>query len=484
MASRNDLNPLTHLKDAGLAPEDKDAILHNLRQIMAQEEAAEEARIGKVRFAKRQGRHRKEGWIKPGLAGVASLMVVGAFWGSIVYSHEQPKQSPAKKPSNLSSQPALPLSTTTGKAQLLNPLQSPLAVGRAVIQRPFADWQMVSMTDGWSASLSQDQLRIMHTSDGTKSWQNVTPKAIVSGRVAPYNPEVALSRFGNNGEAVAVSLEARDPSNPQNLVYQPTVFFSTDSGRTWSSSTIRPVSSSEVPVAVDFPSPKTGYVMTQEASAGTGGAVAMELYATTDGGLHWALRAAPNPLTTSDFVRFLNDSTGFALGRTATSQGLTQSALYRTVNGGQSWTPVSLPLPVGKGVSRVDILPPSMFGKVVLVPVVETTGSRGLNETLTVYRSNDSGQHFQRLGQTEWISPPGSTQGGFTDPQHGWFFTGSALYTTADGGSTFRAVAMNPVLPSEANVAFVSANKAFAAVPGMFLASDDGGRTWLASVIG
>ena len=301
-----------------------------------------------------------------------------------------------------------------------------------------------------------------------------------------------------SGAATSIAV---DPTNPM-TVYLGTsgggVWKTTDGGGTWTPLTDSQASLAIGAVAVDPNNPSTIY-------AGTGGFADVEymsvgLLKSTDGGATWALIQAPftnSSFSTSNggvFTAFFNQI-AVQQGNSNVILAATFGGLYRSQDGGQTWTIVLSPESYSTDVQSV------MFD--TKNPTIAYAGL-AYNSAGIVYKSTDSGATWNSISGTgSNVLPAGSSNpnvalaedaGGTTlyaavsAPYSG--ATNDAqppgsIFKTTDGGVNWTnlgpptqgqgegcnfytcAIAVDPVNP---NVLYTSGVLAFV--------STDGGKTW------
>jgi photosystem II stability/assembly factor-like uncharacterized protein len=170
-----------------------------------------------------------------------------------------------------------------------------------------------------------------------------------------------------------------------------------------------------------------------------------KIFRTTDGGTTWT-QVAEKPGTFVRAVGFVDTTTGFA-GNIGTEYfpGVTDTIpLYRTDDGGVTWTPVPIPGPPVKGLCAIDVL-----------HVMEIEAGHPAPRTI-VHAAG-------RVGGPAW------------------------LLRSLDGGRTWATIDMNPHCAMILDVKFFDAMNGLvcagtdAAVErshALILATNDGGRTW------
>jgi photosystem II stability/assembly factor-like uncharacterized protein len=225
------------------------------------------------------------------------------------------------------------------------------------------------------------------------------------------------------------------------------------------------------------------------------------LYQTTDGGKTWHLvnvsfgdhpgMTAADGMPEDGWVSFTSKTVGFTLGQGPTQTDLlshTDVSLYRTEDGGKSWTKVSMRFPAlpNPKLGRYKVIPPERVGETLYLPVlVEHRDPTRTTQTLYLYQSNDNGRHFAAVGHLALNRADPTLQFGFWTTTKGWFWHNGELFETRDGGKTLRKVADVSVQQStrtaiswaNESVGMVSAGKDL-------WVTRDGGKTWYSTASG
>ncbi len=295
----------------------------------------------------------------------------------------------------------------------------PPPIDAPVMDEPqFTAIHMFNELDGWGLT---DQT-VLRTNDGGGTWHDVTPPGAAFGYIAG-------SAFLDAGHAFIIAPDTVDPMRTG------TLYRTTDGGQTWSMNAI-PFGGG----ILSFLDPSNGWAM---AGLGVGaGSNAIAIFQTTDGGSTWT-------------QAFINDPTAagaredIPLGglkgvfhawdmHTAWVGGVVYSNatlyLYRTSDGGITWSQVSAELPSAAQNSQVGIeeiqFPTPADGFLSL----SYSGETGINRAL--YVTHDSGATW---ALTPTLFPKGRSVD-FVSAMEGFLFDGSQFYVTRDAGATWAIV--------------------------------------------
>lgn len=220
-----------------------------------------------------------------------------------------------------------------------------------------------------------------------------------------------------------------------------------------------------------------------------------DLFATSDGGESWA-KIASKPGTFIRALGFVDSRTGF-IGNVGTGYypGVTDTVpLYRTDDGGVSWTPVDLGGATMEGVCAIDIVRTQAIYQGTLQDRTIITAGGRVGGPAALIRSEDGGQSWRVIdlnAQTGMILDVH-----FRDAQVGFVAASSdrdvksanaQILMTRDGGRTWREV-FRTARPAELvwKMAWPSATVGYATVqsydrdnPDKVVAKTvDGGLTW------
>ncbi|CAN5258909.1 hypothetical protein BH09BAC5_BH09BAC5_27100 [soil metagenome] len=214
--------------------------------------------------------------------------------------------------------------------------------------------------------------------------------------------------------------------------------------QTW---TAHNAGTTSVVISISFPSSDTGYIVTDAA----------EVRKTTDGASSWTTVATPIPEWN---VYFLTGQKGFAYS---------DSIIYRTVNGGTSWTEV---------VHDHNIYFTSM------VFADQNTGyATGLNyyttlDSLRLYKTNNGGASWVIVNAVQIFVI--ETPLFFLSSTTGFWGNNNGINSTTDGGTTFANSWNDPnFTDSPTQIDFPNADTGFVIDPyALAIKTFDGGTTW------
>lgn len=317
------------------------------------------------------------------------------------------------------------------------------AIGQCVPSVSF-----VSATAGWAATANG----IFATHDAGETWQRQVP-----------------ARGPGPLRAVHFVSPTTGYALPQ--LHRDTLVATADGGSTWHA--VSPVGGLP-PNAAGSPAPSaqglwflpggaTGWVWNDQALA-----------VTADGGATW--RALPPPPASGPIpvqiqqVDFVSPEDGWLVDPFGD--------LFRTTDGGQTWTPLALPAP---GAVHAVAFLDATHG-------FATTFSRGAGHFALV-ETGDGGATWTAVATWPWPPQRGqfnTTTFSFASPQSGWLFAFGGLLRTADGGRTWSEFAQPGLLGLfPQSLQFVNAADGWLLTnAGALLRSTDGGQTWTELPIG
>jgi photosystem II stability/assembly factor-like uncharacterized protein len=340
------------------------------------------------------------------------------------------------------------------------PVSLPVVEAPQLVQSYFVDAH-----NGWGIT----ETKIVCTEDGGVTWYNVTPAGVEQINYAPFvfvdaqaaafliaNADYAtgtLYRTTDGGVSWAAhnvpfayaSLQFLDVQNGFALAAlgagagseAVALFKTTDGGANWSRVFINDPTVSDSSDSLPLGGQKSGFTFLNESRGWVGGSIPMDnviyLYETQDGGVTWNLArniALPagyeGAQTGNSAPQFFSATEGILVASMVVpSQDGMITIVYRTRDGGQTWTP-------GTAIPRAR-------------PVDFHTASEGVAWVGgQFYVTRDAGQSWGAVQPNEdFADALVSLQ--FVDSLNGWAMVSrdgvhTSLYKTADGGATWSAL--------------------------------------------
>ncbi len=290
-----------------------------------------------------------------------------------------------------------------------------------------------------------------YAGDHKENWGGTTlglniDSDIADGAVLAFGPGGLLSDMSVAG---APALQAAPPeildaqlldANQGWALRAEQLLWTADGGATWKDLT-PPAAGGSALLSADFLDAGHGWLAIQSSSDG-----GLSVLATTDGGASW--QSAPLPLSADLVGRvsldFIDAQNGWAAVQFPSSSIFSQGTLFRTSDGGQTWTQLSLP--IGDPVRFVD----AQHGWVA--------GGAGGNE---LYATQDGGSTWHLLSVVSSDEDvPGQVYYGlpeFSSPSEGLLPVTISdpaqphleLYATHDGGQTWGLASITPLNPQD-----------------------------------
>jgi photosystem II stability/assembly factor-like uncharacterized protein len=431
-------------------------------------------------------------WMAVSWAAMA-LLAAGCGTGSSPGSVAATTSAGTRPPTATAAASASPSPTASSSAVRTSPPSAGKALWLQSLQMstPSTGWALYFAGNPSSAPLGTPTL-LARTTDGARTWTDVTPAAAV-GLLSTTNASQVLDAV--NAEVAYIAVTA---SSSGSQLGTTRVFATSDGGQTWTESA--PLSGNGYASQLSFTDSRHGWLLWNEGAAM--GRNPVRVYRTTDGGAHWSLTAQSPPMNSdsSAGIPVGCDKTGLTFASAAVgwissdcAAGLSGELLVSR-DGGVTWERQQLPVPASLcGDTDCVLTGPEFTDGTGFVTVAAYSGVT----TLLVTRD---------LGQT-WLSVPLPAgyahakypypQLKFFDPEHGVLVTagpqgtiGNVFYTTSDGGQTWAAVSQGVHFTQNgAAVDFVSPLVGFAWVPGTdtqgsspapVYETTNSGRTWTA----
>ena len=346
------------------------------------------------------------------------------------------------------------------------------------VNQPIVSIHMIDVNTGWVVTTSIPSQggptsQVLRTTDGGASFQDVTPK-----QHAPLAGDIATDFLDASTAWLTVA-----QSTPTLLVLR-----TSDGGQTWQQATVQ--SPTDPVLAGNFLGGQMTFINQEdgwiEGHLGVAsGSEAVVIYRTTDGGRTWTNVSSaspdldPNAPGTLPFtgdksgLGFVDASTGWATG---TESANSFSWLYVTHDAGRTWHQQTLPIPSGAVPVQVETDPPTFFtAHDGVLPVRLVTPQASLPY---LYLTHDAGSTWNSS------TPLPASSADFLDVNRGWATDMHTVYATHDGGqhwitlTTFKspqAIGTPDFVTSDIGWAIVGTN----AGP-LLLKTTDGGHTWKA----
>jgi photosystem II stability/assembly factor-like uncharacterized protein len=253
---------------------------------------------------------------------------------------------PAHGQPSLTPNPFTPTLTPTATVTV-NPLGiPPMAIGTSI---DLTQIDMLDAQNGWGiggSHMSGTFGHIFRTMDGGTSWFEVTPPAVATS--VDEAASLGAVGFFSTTDTAWVTY---DFPHAYRVPVNPVVWKTTDGGRTWQASS--PLATADLMETyyvseVFFATPSVGWVLAHVGAGMNHDYVA--LYRTSDGGSTWTRVIDPNndggiQGCEKTGLVFSDASNGWLTGN---CNGVAPGALlFQTGDGGSSWNPIHLPAPIG-----------------------------------------------------------------------------------------------------------------------------------------
>jgi len=214
-----------------------------------------------------------------------------------------------------------------------------------------------------------------------------------------------------------------------------------------------------------------------------------ELALTSDAGSSWR-SATPPGLATGDFraVSFLDSANGVVVGLSGAERQA--FVLWRTTDGGVTWTSSALPVPANvDAAAPISLAVPDASHAFVSLSLQQGLGLPGPGVLLA---SSDGGRSWSRR------ILPGSGAIEFATASRGWLAgVGGGVYATRDGGRTWRTVTVSappgfrssvplaelPTFSDPTHAVLPVTFRRGARAAASFLTSSDGGTSWQTAAV-
>ena len=325
-------------------------------------------------------------------------------------------------------------------------------------------FDMLTEDTGWA--LTRDAL--LRTEDSGKTWFDITPPNAEGDVAGKMTSAVVYFLDSRTGYLLMRSVEDSSVG---------TIYFTEDGGETWKWGKV-PFGAS----VLQFPDAAHGFAM-MDLGAGAG-SMGVAIYATSDGGANWTRVFQHDPMLDASLplsgikngISFFDETRGWVTGSRPMDGDV---YLFRTDDGGYTWTQQPIALPEGCESALTMTESPVFFGKTGFLPVFLF----GEENQLDIYTTKDGGEtwtsspslipwggqcvfysatgavvwngtafyHSEDAAQTWSITIPDRVFGDdfvqidFTDAANGWALTLAesghvSLYRSTNGGATWEAL--------------------------------------------
>ncbi|MNB75622.1 Ycf48-like protein [compost metagenome] len=345
-------------------------------------------------------------------------------------------------------------------------LKVQLAASNTAISKPAsahpADFVMTGGLSGWGVDASG----VWKTVDGGKTWRH--PAA----NIVPADPDAAV---------MPVPYTFEDKQKGWVLTaygyHQPTLVFRTsDGGRSWKAARLPASGEWEKGYGgfISFVDDLHGYILkTSDPSLGF---MQKSLFRTADGGVSWSrvgeITGSIDSYPTG--MVFRNETSGWI---TSSNHGQEDILTFRTADGGRTWTKQKLPPPPGlKPEGYTNSYPPVFSGQGMENGVLPIEVVNGEERGMVFYTTVDGGASW-KAGPL-W---PEIQQGRFfwLDARTGWSMRqDGVLARTADGGRSWTRVSKAQLFAEGTLIRFASADRGWIAGSGFLWSTSDGGKSW------
>lgn len=256
-----------------------------------------------------------------------------------------------------------------------------------------------------------------------------------------------------------------------------TVFKTVNGGQSWA----RVELDTEGGAQLHFIDERYGWMLLHQGVAM--GSEQVEIYRTTDGGDTWTRTAGAGPDADQQQdgrlpfggikkgTSFKNTVVGWV---TAEDRGPGGGRLYKTTDGGATWHKHEVLIPEAYKSHSLNIYPPKFFSATdAILPVTFVPGY----ETI-FYTSKDGGATWTPTTPVKATITSTAVNSDFVDAQHGWTTDGESIYATQDGGHEWTEYPAPSSFRSVKQLQFLTTKLGWAVTEDGLVTTEDGGRTW------
>ena len=270
-------------------------------------------------------------------------------------------------------------------------------------------------------------------------------------------------------------------NNQRSAHYGDGVYKSLDGGKTWKNMGLHEILHIGR-IAIDYKDPNTVYVAAMGPLYKGGGE--RGVYKTTNGGDTWT-QVLKGENDTTGFIEIVQDPTNDKVLYTASMDRLRRawnirdfgpaSAIYKTTDGGKNWQKLAGGLPKGQ-IGRIGLAIYPKNSKIVYATIDNREKGMGIQ----IYRTDDAGANWKKVN--EGRADGGSYYGQIrVDPQNAdrIYNLGTQLQKSENGGKTFTGIGRGVHVDHHAFwIDPVNTNHLMLGNDGGLYFSYDGGATW------
>ncbi|WP_342481004.1 hypothetical protein NST07_02540 [Paenibacillus sp. FSL L8-0340] len=326
------------------------------------------------------------------------------------------------------------------------------------------NFQMTGVKEGWGITLGG----VWHTADGALSWKHP-----LSNTVPMPGNDVQLGKLAHyfTGDNEAWILSAYGPHKPTAL------FHTLDKGKSWKTIRLPVKKSWEQGYAsgfMHFPDKQGGYILL--CSEPALGMMEKSLYRTVDGGTSWS-RAGDLTASIAAYptgITFRDSDNGWI---TSSNHGQKSILTFRTADGGKSWKPEKLISPSAlSGYAYSNSYPPVFSGKDKKDGVLPLEIVLNGVKSMVFYTSNNGGETWKHGPGIQGVE---ASRTAWLNARSGWALqAGGRLLATGDGGGSWKQVAKGSAFDKATEIQFSTSRTGWISGPEILWSTADGGHTW------
>ncbi|GMA61728.1 YCF48-related protein [Alicyclobacillus fastidiosus] len=445
-----------------------------LRKRLAECIAAEESGY---RYPSRRRR------LRPYAYSIVGVVIAACVVSAIVFTpkagmNERSSSTMATSESTaaVGSTPAAPTESAASAGSTAAGLKHTSVASTSISDVSISRIQLTSRGGGWAIS---SRGRLLHTTDGTVMWKDVTPEGVTlpTGVYKSFGPYTTYDFHERNVASFSTSAE-------------PGMIYSTQNGGVTWNHVLLPISEGERVQQIQFVDAQDGFAVVQAAGQDDG---TFRLYRTMDGGKSWNVVYASSDgahvksnVNTHQpgALEMVNRSTGYRMSSQVPGEG---PDWFKTTDGGGTWLAwkpnVPTPSELVDASGAFDVLP-QFFGQNGIWTIEYRTAAATY---LEVYHTDDGGETWTSTPPLRLPSFEATTDVYFATPTSGWIVgrVSHRLERTTDGGRTWTDIPTSQDLTNVLDLTFRDSLNGYATIatsdggPQTLIRTTDGGRHWV-----